>query len=468
MRSLTSTSFGFIFVLLLDIPLYFPSLWTADTENMNSTVDYDTLKRLVFDVTGFKAKSIDQISRDEIRRNLEIVLENDLVIVCSLFGSQIPPYIIMSEVATMHYIRDYTSIPVPRVLAYEVDSAHPLGCFLLTEKALGVSLDIILPSLSLGDQDRVVAQIATWSAKLSRHRFGAIGSLYANSEDGYLVGPIVATQFFAEGRSHLRLDRGPYATAKNYLLACTQREIDCARTLVTQDASLSYQRDLENCKLQVDQSMLLLSDLVQRCRGLDDDDPELAPFSFDFHDMGPRNFIISRNDPTRIISVVGWDCIQIKPLWQCGRIPRWLQTSMYDGDNNTKIRLSTIFRHAMINELGRDSPLIRALDEESVSRCSLHDLCDYDAFKDGFLLRPTLESIAATLPGEEDMEGLQAILDPSTVTGRVARISLMTTGPTSDALTLAFSEMNMSDAKFHERKEPSLGAASMEATAVSR
>ena len=41
----------------------------------------------------------------------------------------------------------------------------------------------------------------------------------------------------------------------------------------------------------------------------------------------------------------------------------------------------------------------------------------------------------ATLPGQEDVAGLTALLDPSTLPGRVARINLLTRG--SNALFLA-------------------------------
>lgn len=41
----------------------------------------------------------------------------------------------------------------------------------------------------------------------------------------------------------------------------------------------------------------------------------------------------------------------------------------------------------------------------------------------------------ATLPGHEDFAGLNALLDPSTLPGRVARINLLTRG--SNALYLA-------------------------------
>jgi hypothetical protein len=43
----------------------------------------------------------------------------------------------------------------------------------------------------------------------------------------------------------------------------------------------------------------------------------------------------------------------------------------------------------------------------------------------------------ATLPGDEDIEGLEALLDPSTFEGRVARIGLLTRGPGSMSLAMS-------------------------------
>lgn len=169
-------------------------------------------------------------------------------------------------------------------------------------QVLGVPMDILFPSLSPSEQDLLIAQIAKWAIRLFRHRFESIGSLYANSEDGFMVGRIVKPSFFSEGRAHLPIDRGPFTTAKDYLLACAQREIDCARMLISQDASVAYQRDVEDCRLQVEQIMSLMADLIEKCKGLDDDDPELAPFSLDFHQLGLKNFVISESVPRRFVS----------------------------------------------------------------------------------------------------------------------------------------------------------------------
>ncbi len=81
------------------------------------------------------------------------------------------------------------------------------------------------------------------------------------------------------------------------------------------------------------------------------------------------------------------------PLWQCGRLPRWLMVSLTEPDDGTKIRLAAIYRHVVSAEVGKDSVLVRALAESDTTRCALLDLCEYDAFKDGFLLRPALESM---------------------------------------------------------------------------
>ncbi|KLO12751.1 hypothetical protein SCHPADRAFT_997871 [Schizopora paradoxa] len=413
------------------------------------SIDFEILKQTVFEVTGELPSGINFIARDDTRRTFEILLNPRHVIACEIYYPHAPSYLINSKIATMRFIRDFTPIPVPRILAFEVDASHPLGPFIMLERAEGRTLESILLDLSHNEQDALAAQLARWFAKLSRFKFDFIGSLYSGKEDNFIIGPMVKKQFFSEGRARLsNLDRGPYKTVKEYLLACTQREIDCSRTLSAQDASVAYQRDLEDCRVQVEQSMAVMESLIQKCPGLDDSEVDgSSPFSFDLHGISLKDVVVASDEPSRIVSVGGWDCICTMPLWQCGRLPRWLVGSLSEPDDGTKVRLAAIYRHVISAEEGKESLLVQALSDSDSTRCALLDLCEYDAFKDGFLLRPALESIAATLPGNEDMEGLSALLDPSTVIGRVARISLMTTGSAGDALSLAFSEMTMGEGK---------------------
>jgi hypothetical protein len=108
-----------------------------------------------------------------------------------------------------------------------------------------------------------------------------------------------------------------------------------------------------------------------------------------------------------------------------------------------------VFRAAVAG----DPVFARAVDADD-TRHALDEVAEYDTFRDGFLVLPTLQSMCAftlfpftpffvgladwigwvicslaTLPGEEDIDGLRKLLDPQTVTGRAARISLLTHGP---------------------------------------
>lgn len=38
------------------------------------------------------------------------------------------------QIATMNWVRERTSIPVPKILAYELDQSHALGAHILLEK----------------------------------------------------------------------------------------------------------------------------------------------------------------------------------------------------------------------------------------------------------------------------------------------------------------------------------------------
>ena len=137
--------------------------------------------------------------------------------------------------------------------------------------------------------------------ELFQHRFDAIGSLYSSKTDEFHVGPIVRPLFYINGRDKLQLDRGPFPTARAYFVACAQRELDCARTQSTQDTSDNYQRDVEDARFTAERSMVLLLKAIRGCRGLDDEDPELKPFSLSLTDLDLSKIYVSATDPSRIV-----------------------------------------------------------------------------------------------------------------------------------------------------------------------
>ncbi|KAI0719316.1 hypothetical protein C8T65DRAFT_636307 [Cerioporus squamosus] len=301
--------------------------------------------------------------------------------------------IVEAEAATLRYLADRS------------DDEQSTTCYALLEKPSGICVESVFPSMTPFEQNVIITALARWMVELFKHRFEAIVSI----------------------------DRGPFASARAYYRACAQRELDSSRMLFVQDAPESYQQELEESRLIVERISGLLCDLTNRCEGLDDDDPEMAPFSLDIHHVGLKNIFVSPENPTNILSVADWQYVNARPLWCCARLPPWLRPSLTatSGDSS---RLAAIFKAEVVRVAGINSTFLRSLDLED-TRSTLDDLSAYDAFRDGFLLLPALENILATLPGHEDVAGLTALLDPSTLPGRVARINLLTRG--SNAMYLA-------------------------------
>ncbi|EPQ52797.1 hypothetical protein GLOTRDRAFT_132032 [Gloeophyllum trabeum ATCC 11539] len=342
--------------------------------------------------------------------------------------------ILHSEVATIEYIRSHTSIPVPHVLACGFEANNNLGPYILTQKIAGTPLEPIFTLLTPFQRNEIITQVARWMLDVFSIRFPQIGSLVQQDDGEITLGPVTRPVFYVDGRAHLSLHRGPFPTARAYFLACAQRELDCSRVMFAQDTSADYQRGVEDVRLQVERTAGLMFELVSRCRGLDEDDPDLAPFSLDLHRLSLKNIHVNPEEPSKIVCLSGWQSITTAPLWSCARLPLWLRPSLSGGGEKERTELCNIFKRAVTQIAGRDSLFLRPLDLDD-TRHTLVDLSEYDAVRDGFLILPTLESILATLPGQEDVDGLSALLDPSTLVGRMARINLVTRG--SNAMFLA-------------------------------
>ena len=155
----------------------------------------------------------------------------------------------------------------------------------------------------------------------SRHSFPAIGSIalpqHAATDasspsptDPATVpplGPLTHPCFYVDGRNSLSIDRGPFPTARAYFLACAERERAATRALFASGggaAGAEYQALLADSHALVERTVALLVELVRRCEGLDGADVELARYALDLHELGPKNIIVAREDPTRIVRLL--------------------------------------------------------------------------------------------------------------------------------------------------------------------
>ena len=120
-----------------------------------------------------------------------------------------PFYKTASEVATLSYIREHTSIPVPQVVASSSRADNELGCeWILMERVPGVALADVWSDMDLETKSRETKVIAGFLRQLwdIRGRFTGIGNLYfledidisnpavrvvPTEDEKYAIGPIV-------------------------------------------------------------------------------------------------------------------------------------------------------------------------------------------------------------------------------------------------------------------------------------
>jgi len=417
------------------------SLYVLDhfmaNQSLASGFDFD---RNAVETAVKRAVDLDVVNITPIRRGpdsltLEVGLSDGTEIIARIMGPSTSMMRIESEVATMQYMcQRVPQIPAPFVLYQD-------NHILLMEKMPGVLLQTIWETLSRYDKRQIVEQVAGWMVELFNHRFDEMGSLYWDGSLDFFVGPMASDPFCAGARGPLELDRGPWITTTDYFFSCAQRELDLARSLDPGNASEAYSMMLSDQRDAVERSMDLFVEIVTRCGSLDDDDRDLAPFAIDLEDFGPRNLFVDPEQPSKIVGVIGWQGICVRPLWMCGHLPKWITPSLsspVDHDQDEGEYLAGVFRRAVAS---LDPLFVRAMDTEDI-RTALEDVARMDAVQDAFLILPTLQSLAATLPGEEDMDGLEALLDAHTLEGRAARINLVTHGQRS---ALALADMSSAD-----------------------
>lgn len=181
---------------------------------------------------------------------------------------------------------------------------------------------------------------------LFAHRFDKTGSLYQNHNGSFFVGPMISWPFFGEGRGEIaHMDRGPWPTETAYVRACAKREIngvkvetqgriahphrphlppESKRAHVSDDESSSEEEmSSEEEDFYADYrrnqrtSLLVARNLarVQSCEadmnwfveymtvglGLDNADPEFAPFSLHLHDLSQNNIFVDPEEPSNVV-----------------------------------------------------------------------------------------------------------------------------------------------------------------------
>ncbi|OGM44484.1 hypothetical protein ABOM_006732 [Aspergillus bombycis] len=253
------------------------------------------------------------------------------------------------EVATLAFLRQKTSIPVPEVVAWSSTSDNALGYeWILLKKVEGVPLEQRWREISIERKVQISEQLATYAAELRGVPFDKIGSLYfegtnARSErsgstqdvqqikfmsdylgKGVEIGPMVLPFFFFKRRLYIHSDRGPFANSHQYLTAKVQMQTDWIKSgveIAQSDAS-DIDSDCDEDLLEEAPEMLEVCEAAQDLivRLFPPTDPDTCHTLY-HHDLNQNNVIL---DPIShdIVAVIDWEMTCVLPKWASFYYPK--------------------------------------------------------------------------------------------------------------------------------------------------
>lgn len=280
-----------------------------------------------------------------------------------------------SEVATIAFLRAKTSIPIPRIIAWNSSPAGDLGFeWILMEKMNGVPLTEIWRKIPWDRKLVLVEEVAELMLQLNEHEFNSIGGLYfktaldgkvkdrkrlptaqkethrsgaaqTKSDDkgasqesrairqssessnvseaqDFVVDQAFDFLFFKSSRYELPGDRGPYMNSLQWLTALVHVQLEWIRTGPVEGDN-DYGSDFKE----------EASTMESLCHSYFDTLPSVFPEDeanwsnvIYHHDLNSSNILV---DPETFVvtGIVDWEMINVVPAWRAAEHPRFIQES---------------------------------------------------------------------------------------------------------------------------------------------
>ncbi|KAL2016249.1 hypothetical protein VTK56DRAFT_4025 [Thermocarpiscus australiensis] len=254
-----------------------------------------------------------------------------------------------SEVATMEYVRRHTSLPIPRVIAFSSSDANELGHeWILMEMLKGVPLRTAWETMSEPTKGRFFTELAGHVKGLLALRFSKFGSIYfsdvadrvvpkdsalpdesANGtkhsdnmdtgigpDAGFVIGRIVAQDFFFDKRIHFTASRGPFQTTRELIDARVELLSQRIQNLSVNPGDPYYcENDLElaNHKDRIHELFDRLKALVPRLVPQENGPEDARVLWHD--DLSEHNLLV---DPVtyKLTGVIDWEAVSIVPAYE--------------------------------------------------------------------------------------------------------------------------------------------------------
>jgi len=134
-----------------------------------------------------------------------------------------PKWKMLSEVATLEWVRKMNHLPVLEVLAYGADGANPIGFeYIVMEKMRGQPLADVWHDIHFDAKAKLASQLASFCAETFQQQTNRIGNLFPDpgwNRRSLKIGRIVSAVFIWNNHIHQDVLRGPFRSSKAWLSA---------------------------------------------------------------------------------------------------------------------------------------------------------------------------------------------------------------------------------------------------------
>lgn len=200
----------------------------------------DELKRVAVECTDHvKCTSIIKLAEGGASKVFLLTMEDGFEVVAKLPTPIAGPshYLTSSEVATMEFLRQELSFPIPRIYGWNSSSSpktNPVGAeYIIMERIQGVELNRCWKTLSRKEMLTIIKQLCEFESTLFNTTFSHYGSLYYRNSlspeqqspllyskdessvgQRWCVGPTADPSFWHGERKDFDLERGPCNTPR--------------------------------------------------------------------------------------------------------------------------------------------------------------------------------------------------------------------------------------------------------------
>ncbi|KAI7154284.1 Uracil-regulated protein [Hortaea werneckii] len=273
-----------------------------------------------------------KLAEGGFNKNLRLTMDNGAVVIARIPTPVVGSIskVLASEVATMDFVGNVLDIPVPRVIAWDGETANAAGCeYILMEEVKGESLGATWPGMELDEKFKIVEEIVPVQKKLQSVTFSRFESLYYKSDavgdsakDRFVIGPLAEKSFWQPEQTDAGIDRGLCSSAQSYLRAISKR----GRSRCPLEKAPADPHDDSGLLGSPQARLSLLQKFEAISAHLLPSQPSLNKFTLFHWDLRSPNLFV---EDGQITSLIDWQDAWVAPLFMQERRPQLLE---YDGE----------------------------------------------------------------------------------------------------------------------------------------